>query len=148
MEPQTEDQKQNESIDARSGILKRILYIFLGCIFVLLGIIGIPIPILPTTPFMLLAGYFFLRSSPRLNNWLRNHKYFKRFFEREGLTLWGKILLDGGVWIMLIVTAILANKLWVWILTMSLGVIKTLYFIFVLKTVPNRKKLQSNLNVV
>ena len=56
------------------------------------------------------------------------------------MTLWGKILLDGGVWIMLIVTAILAQKLWVWILTMSLGVTKTLYFIFILKTIPSRKK--------
>ncbi|MBN2155398.1 MAG: YbaN family protein [Candidatus Lokiarchaeota archaeon] len=122
--------------------MKKFVFILLGFIFVALGVIGIPIPILPTTPFMLLAGYFFLRSSEKLNNWLRNHKYFKRFFARNGLTLWGKILLDGAVWIMLVTTAIFANKIWVWILTMSLGVIKTLYFIFVLKTIPSKRKLR------
>lgn len=142
MEVQSKEQriKKPKIADKQKGILKRILFILLGFIFVALGIIGIPIPVLPTTPFMLLAGYFFLRSSEKLNNWLRNHKYFKRFFARNGLTLWAKILLDAGVWIMLIVTAIFAQKLWVWILTMSLGVTKTLYFIFILKTIPNPKK--------
>ena len=85
-----------------------------------------------------------MRSSEKLNNWLRNHKYFKRFFISEGLTLWGKILLDGFVWIMLLTTAILANIPWVWILTMSLGVIKTLYFIFVLKTKPSKRNQDKN----
>ena len=140
MEIESQEQKEEESTGKRSGILKQVLFVFLGCIFVALGIIGIPIPILPTTPFMLLAGYFFLRSSEKLNNWLRNHKFFKRFFEKEGMTVLGKVLLDGAVWIMLLVTAILAKKLWVWILTMSLGVTKTLYFIFVLKTIPKTKE--------
>jgi len=146
MEIQNAEQKEKETAEKKSGILKQILFIFLGCLFVALGIIGIPIPILPTTPFMLLAGYFFLRSSEKLNKWLRNHKYFKRFFNRNGMTLIGKILLDGGVWIMLIVTAILAQKLWVWILTMSLGVTKTLYFIFILKTIPKAEKVQKPSN--
>ena len=140
MEHQTPDLEDNKSPEKRSGILMRIFFIFLGLMFVGLGIIGIPIPILPTTPFMLLAAYFFLRSSEKLNNWLRNHKYFKRFLISDGMTLWGKILLDGFVWIMLFTTAFLANQLWVWILTMSLGVTKTLYFIFILKTKPSKKK--------
>jgi uncharacterized membrane protein YbaN (DUF454 family) len=142
MEIPTTEKNEKETTEKKSGILKQVLFVFLGFIFITLGIIGIPIPILPTTPFMLLAGYFFLRSSEKLNNWLRNHKFFKRFFEKEGMTVWGKILLDGAVWAILLITAILANKIWVWILTMSLGVTKTLYFIFVLKTIPNKKKTQ------
>jgi len=139
MDAQTSGPKE-KATEKQRGILIRVLYIILGCIFVTLGVIGIPIPILPTTPFILLAAFFFIRSSNKLNSWLRNHKYFRRFFERNGLPLIGKILLDGGVWIMLIITAVLAKKLWVTILTMSLGTIKTLYFIFVLKTVPNSEK--------
>ena len=139
MESQIPDQRESQTSDKQRGVVKRILFIFLGLVFFTLGIIGIPIPILPTTPFMLLAGYFFLRSSEKLNNWLRNHKFFKRFFISEGLTLWGKILLDGFVWIMLFTTAILANLVWVWVLTMSLGVTKTLYFIFILKTKPSKR---------
>ncbi len=48
----------------------------LGWLFLLLGIVGIPLPLLPTTPFLLLAAFFFSRSSPRLHRWLRAHRLF------------------------------------------------------------------------
>ncbi len=48
----------------------RLAYAALGAICLLLAIIGILIPILPTTPFVLLAAFFFSRSSRRLHNWI------------------------------------------------------------------------------
>ena len=48
----------------------------LGLICVGLGVIGIVLPILPTVPFMLLAAFFFARSSERLHNWLITHPTF------------------------------------------------------------------------
>ena len=77
------DTQKTETDEKRSGILKQILFVFLGCVFVALGIIGIPIPILPTTPFMLLAGYFFLRSLRNLIIGCVTIKFFKRFFKKE-----------------------------------------------------------------
>lgn len=55
-----------------------------------LGVAGIPTPILPTTPFLLVAAYCFARSSPRWHQWLVKHRvlgpYIAAFREKKGLT--------------------------------------------------------------
>ena len=57
-------------------MFKKYLYIALGFIFLTLGVIGIVFPVLPTTPFLLLTSYFFVRSSDKLYQWLIHHKIF------------------------------------------------------------------------
>lgn len=54
----------------------RYLWNLLGFMAVGLGIIGIPLPVLPTTPFILLAAFLFAKGSPRYHAWLTNHKTF------------------------------------------------------------------------
>ena len=56
--------------------IKKNIYIFLGLLFLLLGFIGLLLPIVPTTPFILVSVWFFARSSKKLENWLVNHKIF------------------------------------------------------------------------
>ena len=68
----------------------RAFYIVLGCISVVLGTIGIFVPGLPTTPFVLLASWCFYRSSPRLQVWLLQSflgKYIREYRDKGGLTL-------------------------------------------------------------
>ena len=57
----------------------RIVVISCGCVFLSLGIVGIFLPILPTTPFLLLASACFLRSSNKLYRWLTNHRLFGNY---------------------------------------------------------------------
>jgi uncharacterized membrane protein YbaN (DUF454 family) len=73
----------------RQSIL-RYLYILTGGIAVLLGIIGVVVPGLPTTPFVLLASWCFYKSSPRLQAWLLQSflgKYIRDYKEKGGLTM-------------------------------------------------------------
>lgn len=61
--------------------MKRYLLIGLGYISLGLGIIGILIPVLPTTPFLLLSSFCFVRSSDRLYQWLMNHKVLGAYIQ-------------------------------------------------------------------
>ena len=54
----------------------RWIYLALGWLFVALGLIGVVLPVLPTTPFLLLALWAFARSSQRVHDWLYNHRSF------------------------------------------------------------------------
>jgi len=56
--------------------MRRLLYLSLGLASVALGAAGIVLPLLPTVPFMLLAAFFFARSSPRLEAWIVEHPRF------------------------------------------------------------------------
>lgn len=65
-------------------------YVALGFLMVVLATAGIVLPLLPTTPFLLLAAFFFSRSSPRWASWLSDHSHFgpylRAFREKQGLT--------------------------------------------------------------
>jgi uncharacterized membrane protein YbaN (DUF454 family) len=88
---------------ARQSNLSRRLWFIAGTFFVGLGILGIFLPIVPTTPFLLLAAAFYARSSQRFYNWLLNNRWFGNYIRgyREGkeIPLKVKVLTISLLWI-------------------------------------------------
>ena len=69
--------------------MKRIVYIISGLLCVGLGALGVVVPGLPTTPFILLASWMFYRSSPRLQEWLLQSwlgTYIRSYHRHGGMT--------------------------------------------------------------
>ena len=83
--------------------ITRALWLGAGIICVGLGAIGIVLPILPTTPFLLAAAACFCKSSTRMYNWLLNNKWFgnyiRNYKEGRGLTLKTKLTALAVLWI-------------------------------------------------
>lgn len=83
----------------------RLFYNIAGVVAVFLGILGIFLPLLPTTPFLLLASACFARGSRRLRHWLLSHRvlgeYLRNFEEGRGIPLKAKIVATVLLWISL-----------------------------------------------
>ena len=73
----------------------RLLWVLLGSLSVGMGVIGIFVPGWPTTIFLIIASYFYIRSSAKLYNWLINNKilglYLKNYYSGKGMPLKAKI---------------------------------------------------------
>lgn len=108
---------------------KRYIIISLGIFCVLLGVIGIIVPVLPTTPFLLLAAYFFAKSSPRFLRWLLTNRLFGKYIDNyrsgRGIPLLQKILTIISLWLTIGVSALFFVESW-WVrgllLVIALGV--------------------------
>ena len=96
----------------------QILLITLGTFFVGVGIAGIFIPVLPTTPFLLISAALYAKSSTRFYNWLINNRifgqYIKNYREGKGIPLRLKIITITLLWLTIGCSAIFAvDILWV-----------------------------------
>ncbi len=96
---------------------RRMLLIAFGTLSVILGVVGIFVPILPTTPFLLLAAFFYARSSPRFlhvllsNRWLG--AYIRNYRDGRGIPLRMKAITMVGLWATIGLTIIMVvNSPW------------------------------------
>ena len=108
-----------------------VLLIFTGWLSIALGVLGIFLPVLPTTPFILLAAACFSRSSEGFHNWLLNHKYFGniiRNFE-NGLGIEPRIRnrAIAIMWLGMITSMMIIYNIWVAATISCIGIFVTIY---------------------
>jgi len=113
--------------------LVRFLLQGLGWLSVALGVIGIFLPVLPTTPFLLLAAGCFARSSPRFYAWLVNHPrlgpWIRGYLDGEGIPLKGKVYAIGLMWLSIGVSCYLVPSPWARGFMLTSAVLVTIYIL-------------------
>jgi len=117
-----------------NSILKKIILIIAGNISLALGIVGIFVPLLPTTPFLLLSATCFLRSSKRLYNWLTHHKlfgtYIRSYLKYRAISLKAKVLSILLLWIVISTTVFFfINLVWLRVLLVLIAVGVTVHIL-------------------
>lgn len=129
-----------------SKIIK-LLYIIVGFIALGLGVLGLVLPVLPTTPLLLLASYCFVKGSERFEHWFKGTTLYKRhletFVKERSMTLKQKstILLFADV--MIAIPFIILDSLFVRIMLVLIVFYKYYYFIYKIKTVSKIKITES-----
>jgi uncharacterized protein len=115
--------------------LKKIILFIIGTISLVLGTIGIFLPLIPTTPFLLLCAFCYLRSSQRFYDWLINHKVFGKhiynYLEYKAVSLKTKIAALSFLWVSLIISIILVDILYVRLLLLVVGLAVSIHILLI-----------------
>ena len=87
-------------------MLRRVVFNILGTMFLVLGILGAVLPLLPATPFLLLASACYVKGSPTLHNWLMSQKYLGPYItnikDKRGMPIKAKIITITVLWVSLL----------------------------------------------
>lgn len=118
---------------------KKIIFVIIGFIAFACAVIGVILPILPTTPFLLLASFCFVRGSDRFDRWFRETKIYKKhletFVKERAMTLKQKITILLFADFMIAFPLILLRSITMKIILVLIILCKYYYFIFKIKTI-------------
>lgn len=117
----------------------KIIYTIVGTLFLLIGLVGVVLPILPTTPFLLLTLYFYTKGSDRFHDWFIDtkvyHQYLEDFVTTKSMTLKQKWTLMLFVDFMLLFPFVILEGVTIKILIVVLIALKYFYFFTQVKTI-------------
>jgi len=125
------------------GRMKKTIYIALGFLFIFLGVLGVALPFLPTTPFFLAAAFFLARVSKRFHTWFTGTKLYKKYLgdyvKSRRMTAGAKAKVLATVSALILAGCLLTDSLHARI---AMGVVLAghyYYFLFKMKTKPSEK---------
>jgi uncharacterized protein len=121
----------------------RYALLAIGWLSVALGVIGIFLPVLPTTPFLLLAAACFMRSSKRFYLWLVNHRqlgpWIVDYLEGQGIPVKGKVYAISLMWLSIGLSCYLVPLFWARAFMLTSAVLVSLYILMQkTRTTPKR----------
>lgn len=124
--------------------IRKIIYVLLAFLFLAIGAIGVVLPVLPTTPFLLAASFFFAKGSERFNKWFLSTKLYKNhlesFVKSRAMTFKTKVSILSFASSMLLIAIYLVNNIYVRITIVCIMIYKYYYFIFNIKTIKKNTK--------
>lgn len=133
--------------------MKRFIYIFIGMLSLCLGVIGIILPIIPTTPLLLLTGFCFMKGSTKFHTWFINSKIYEKYLENfdknKVMTLKSTLMIIIFVSLIFMLSMYFINNIAMTIVFNILILLKCLYFILRVKVVSKDDylKIKENLYV-
>jgi len=126
-----------------SDKLKRRVFVIAGTSALVLGVVGIIFPVLPTTPFLLLAAICYMRGSQRLYNALLRNRfvgnYVRNYLEGRGMSLTNKIWTISFLWIAILCTAFLVTESLVIRIILAVVLLGVTVHILLIRTLKNKK---------
>ncbi len=118
--------------------VRKVIFVAFGFLSLALAILGIFLPVLPTTPFLLLSAYLFAKSSPKMHSWLLSTKYFgkiiKDYQTKKGVAFGLKVFALIFLWTTILTTIVFFLSPWFLDLILILVASLVSYHILKLKT--------------
>ena len=116
--------------------IRKAILIFAGTVCVALGVLGMFLPLLPTTVFLLMAAYCYSRSSERFHTWLLTNRlfgpYIKNYKSGKGISLRQKISTISILWISIGVSIwLLSGSFWPTLLLLAVAVGVTVHLLWI-----------------
>ena len=115
--------------------MKKLFFLVVGFISLALGVVGIILPLLPTTPLVLLSAACFSKCNKGLEDWLRRSRVFGPFIEnyrtRQGISRLHKIASIAFLWTGLISTMVVTRELWIFVVLIVVGIGVTVHLLMI-----------------
>ena len=119
------------------GMPKLLNYLctILGFLCVGFAVLGIFLPVLPTTPWLLLAAWLFYKGNPKMRIWLLNNKYLgpyiHNYIKYRAIPLKSKIISISMLWITILFSVYIVNPIWLKILLLCIAVGVTIHLLMI-----------------